>query len=71
LSILFPLLRRTEASTIWSFFLSFMSFVNCILGIASFWANIHLSVSTYHVNYFMTGMPDSVIFSSSIHFIFW
>ena len=41
-SILFPLLRRTEASTLWSsFFLSFMWFVNCILSIPSFWANIH------------------------------
>jgi hypothetical protein len=49
-SILFPFLRRTESSTLWSsFFLSFMWSVNCILGIQSFWANIHLSVSAYHV----------------------
>ena len=40
---LFLILRRS------SFFLSFMCFENCILGILNFWANIHLSVSTYHV----------------------
>ena len=34
MSILFPILRRNEVSTIWSsFFLSFMWSVNCILGI--------------------------------------
>jgi hypothetical protein len=56
-SILFSLLRRTEASTFWSsFFLSFIWSVNCIL---SFWANIHLSVSIYHVCSFVT-----VLFSS-------
>jgi hypothetical protein len=50
ISILLPLLRRNEISTLWSsFFLSSMSFENCILGILSFWANIHLSVSIYHV----------------------
>ena len=37
LSVLFPLLRRTEAFTLWSvFFLSFMWSVNCILIIWSF-----------------------------------
>jgi hypothetical protein len=46
---LFPILRRTEASTLLSSFLSFMSFMNCILGILSFWSNTHLSVSAYHV----------------------
>jgi hypothetical protein len=30
--ILFPLLRRTEVSTLWSSFLSFMWSVNCYLG---------------------------------------
>jgi hypothetical protein len=41
--ILFPLLRRIKVSTLWSsFFVSFMCFANCILGIPSFWANIHL-----------------------------
>ena len=56
MGILFPLLRRIEVSTLWSsFFLSFMWSVNCILGILSFWANIHLSVSVYHVCSFVTG----------------
>jgi hypothetical protein len=27
---------------------------------ASFWANIHLSVSTYHVSSFVIGLPHSV-----------
>jgi hypothetical protein len=27
-----------------------MCFETCVLGILSFWANIHLSVSAYHVN---------------------
>jgi hypothetical protein len=40
-SILFPLLRSTEASTFCSsFFLGFIWFVNWILGISpNFWAN--------------------------------
>ena len=49
MTILFLLLRRTEESTHWSYFLSFILSVNCILGILSFWANIHLPVSAYHV----------------------
>jgi hypothetical protein len=50
MGILFPILRRNEVSTHWSsFFLIFLCFVNCILGILSFWANIHLSVSAYQV----------------------
>jgi hypothetical protein len=50
MGILFPLLRRIEVATLWSsFFLSFMCFVNCILGIPNFGANIHLSVSLYDV----------------------
>ena len=45
---------------IWSsLFLSFMCSVNCILGIPSFWTNIHLSVSAYHVCYFVIGLPHS------------
>ena len=52
--ILFPLLRRIKVSTFWSsIFLSFMWFANLILGIWSFWANIHLSVSEYHVCSYM------------------
>jgi hypothetical protein len=55
---LFPILRRIEVFTLWSsFFLSFMCFANCILGILSFWANIHLSVSAYHVCSFVIGLP--------------
>ena len=50
MGILFPLLRRIKVTTLWSsFFLSFMWFVNCILGILSFWANIHSFGSAYHV----------------------
>ena len=41
--ILFPLLKKTKVSTLWSsFFLSLMCFANCILDILSFWANIHV-----------------------------
>jgi hypothetical protein len=49
--ILFPILRRNEVSTHWSssFFLIFLCFANCIMGILCFWANIHLSVSAYLV----------------------
>jgi hypothetical protein len=43
MDILFPILRRIEVSTLWSsFFLSFMCFANCILGILSFWASISI-----------------------------
>jgi hypothetical protein len=60
MGILFPLLRRIKVSTLWSsFFLSFMGSANCILGILGFWANIHLSVSTYHVYSFVIGLPHS------------
>jgi hypothetical protein len=53
---LFPLLKRNEACTFGSFFfLSFLWSVNCILGILSFWDNMHLSVSWYHVCSFVTG----------------
>jgi len=58
MSILFPLLGRTEASTVWSSF--FLSFCEFFLGYSpSFWANIHLSVSAYHVCSFVTGLPHS------------
>ena len=60
MSILFPLLRRIKVSTLWSsIFLSFMWFENCILDILTFWANIHLSVSAYHVCCFVIGLPHS------------
>jgi hypothetical protein len=59
MSIFFPLQRKTEASTLWSsFFFSFMS-VNCVSGILSFWATIHLSVSAHHVCSFVTGLSHS------------
>ena len=52
-SNLFTLLRSTEASTFWS------SSVKWILVILNFWANIHLSVSTYLVCSFVTELPHS------------
>jgi hypothetical protein len=59
MDILFPILRN-EISTLWSsFFLSFMCFANCILGVLSFWANSHLPVSAYHVSSFVIGLPHS------------
>jgi hypothetical protein len=61
MGILFLILRRSQVSTLWfSFFLSFMCFANCILDILSFWVNIHLSVSAYHVCYFVIGLLHSV-----------
>jgi hypothetical protein len=60
ISILFPLLRKTDVYTLWSpFFLSFVLSVNCILDIPSFGANIHLSVSAYHVCSFEIGLTHS------------
>ena len=60
MGMLFPLLRRMEASTLWSsFFLSFVWSVNCILGILSFWTNIHLSVYVYPGCSFVTGLHHS------------
>jgi hypothetical protein len=51
---LFPIIRRNEVSTLWSsFFLIFLCFANCTLGILSFWANIHLSMSAYQVTCFV------------------
>jgi hypothetical protein len=55
---LFPILRRNEVPTLWFlFFLIFLCFANFILGILSFWANIHLSVSAYQVTSFVIGLP--------------
>jgi hypothetical protein len=60
MGILFPILRKNKLSTLWSsYFLSFMCFANCILGILSVWANIHLSVSAYHLSSFVIGLPHS------------
>ena len=56
MGILFPILRRDKVPTLWySFFLSFICFANCILGILSFWTIIYLSVSGYHVISFVIG----------------
>jgi hypothetical protein len=58
LSILFLFLKKSEVPTLWpSFFLSFMRSVNDILGTRSFWINIHLSVSAYHVYSFVIVLP--------------
>ena len=57
MGILFPVLRRNEVSMCLSFFLIFLHFANCFLDILSFWANMHLSVSTYHVSSFVIGLP--------------
>jgi hypothetical protein len=59
MGILFHILRRNEVSTRWSSFLIFLCFANCILGILSFWANIHLSVNAYLVTSFVIGLPHS------------
>jgi len=59
---LFPLLRRTEASTLWSPFLSFMWSMGYILGNPSLGVNINLLVSAYHVCSFLTGLPRSGYF---------
>jgi hypothetical protein len=65
MGILFPLLRRIKVSTLWSSFLSFMCFANCILGILSFWANIYLSVSADHVCSFVIELPHSEQYPSN------
>jgi hypothetical protein len=57
MGLLFPFLRRTKVSTLLSSFLSFIWSVNCILSILNFWANIHLSMSAYHVCSFVIGLP--------------
>jgi hypothetical protein len=36
-----------------------MWFVNCIMGIPSFWANIHISVNAYYVCSFLIWFPHS------------
>jgi hypothetical protein len=60
MGILFPILRRIKVSTLWSsFFLSFMCFANCTLGILSFWPNNNLSWSAYHVCSFVIRLPNS------------
>ena len=41
------------------FILEFHVFCKLHLGYSKFWANIHLSVSTYCVSYFVIGLPHS------------
>jgi hypothetical protein len=55
----FVLPSKKEQSIHTLVLLNFMSFANCILGILSFWANIHLSVRAYHVCSFVIGLPHS------------
>jgi hypothetical protein len=60
LIILFPLLSRTDTSTLWSsFFLNFIWYVSYIVDILSILPNVHLSVSTYHVCSFGSRLPHS------------
>jgi hypothetical protein len=60
MGILLPLLRRTKVSKLWSLFLlSIMWSVICILGIPSFWANIHLFVCVCHVCFGGIRLPHS------------
>ena len=68
MSILFPILGSNEVSMSWSFFfLIFLCFANCILGILDFWVNIHLSVSAYQVTSFVIGFY--FIFESRSHYV--
>jgi hypothetical protein len=64
--------KKQSVHTLVFLLLSFMCFANCILGILSFWANIHLSVSAYHVCSFVIGLPHRVNFITA-HFktIYW
>jgi hypothetical protein len=59
MGILFPILRRNDVSMHWSSFFIFLCLANSILGILSFWVNIHLSVSAYQVSSFVIGLPHS------------
>ena len=62
MGVLFPNLRRGIVSTLQSSFsLSFMCLANYILylGYPRFGANIHLSVNTYCVSFFVNVLPHS------------
>ena len=62
MAVFFPTLRRGIVSTLQSsFFLSFMCLTNYILylGYPRFGANIHLSVNTYCVSFFVNVLPHS------------
>jgi hypothetical protein len=51
--------------------LVFLCFANCILGILSFWAKIHLSVSAYHVNSFVTEKTPPLLVVCNLVQPFW
>jgi hypothetical protein len=71
MGILFPILGRNEISTRWSsFFLILLCFANCIMGILGFWANIHLSVSSYQVSSFVGLCLSLFVFVSVFLFCF-
>jgi hypothetical protein len=58
--LFFPLLSGIEVSILGSsFLLNFVWSVNCIMSILSFWANINLSASTYHMFPFVSALPHS------------
>jgi hypothetical protein len=57
--ILFPRLRRMEVSSLVFLLLEFHVFCKLYFGYSSFWANMHLSVSAYHVCSFVIGLPHS------------
>jgi len=59
MNIFVTLLKRTEASALWSSFLSFMWSVDCIVGSSSFWANIHLSMSPYQICFSVIDLSQS------------
>jgi hypothetical protein len=71
-NILFSFLKNTGSSTFWSsFFLGFIWSMNWILGILNFWANIHLSVSTYCVCSFVKESPHSGWYSQIPSICLW
>jgi hypothetical protein len=62
MGVLFPFLKRGKVSTLRSLFLLrfiVSQIISYILGILSFWANIHLSVRRYHLSSFVIGLPHS------------
>jgi hypothetical protein len=62
--VLYSPSKEDRTPTLWSsFILSFMWSMDCILGIWRFWANIHLSVSAYHVCSFVIGLSHSYSYS--------
>jgi hypothetical protein len=54
--ILFPLLRRTEAPKFLYSFLTFIWSMSCMVGTLSFWTSIYVSMNTYNVCPFESGL---------------